>query len=122
MNLGRRVRELEQTAREKAPPAPPPVEWRSEDERLRRVLELFALGTLRLKQDGESSVKELVPMSAVESLSTEELLSILGFKSLAAFARAEERLRAEYEQRPKLSREDERRRVTESLRARRGDS
>jgi hypothetical protein len=106
MNLGRRVRELEQTAREKAPPAPPPVEWRSEDERLRRVLELFALGTLRLKQDGEGSgVKELVPISAVESLSTEELLSILGFKSLAVFARAEERRRREDAQLPKLSRE-----------------
>jgi hypothetical protein len=124
MKLGRRVRELERAALENAPPAPPPAEWRSEGERLRCALELFALGHLRGKQleENDAGVKELVPRDAVTAMSDNELLSILGFKSLAAFARAEEQRRREDAERPELSRKEKRRRVIEVLRARRGES
>lgn len=121
MKLARRVRELERAAREKnLPPTPPPVEWRSEGERLRCMMELLALGTLRLEND-DAGVYAPVHSSTVDGLSTEELLSILGFRSVEAFARFDERLRAE-RSKPYPPIEEQRRRVIESLPARRDDS
>ncbi|HEX8503712.1 MAG TPA: hypothetical protein VF659_24215 [Pyrinomonadaceae bacterium] len=98
MSLRRRVEALERGARQRQPPAPVPFEG-NEEERLRLVMELFALGTLRLRQVEEwergeqHGVMEVVPSSAVESLSDEELLSILGFPDKETFVLAEDRLR-----------------------------
>lgn len=126
MNLARRVRELERAAREKnpAPAPPPPVPWRSEGERLRFVMELFALGKLRLEQydeRGGDGPFEDISLSVVEAMSDDELLAVLGFDSVAEFARAEERVRLEGARQAKLSPEEQRQRVIDALRARRGD-
>ena len=120
MSLRKRVEGLERAARQRPAPAPPA--WTgSEEERLRLVMELFALGRLRLQQAEEEQYGETVPRSVVEAMSDDELLAILGFPSMEAFACAEERYRIEQARRPKLSPEEERRRVNEVLRARRAE-
>lgn len=120
MSLRKRVEDLERAARQRSATAPPA--WTgSEEERLRLVMELFALGKLRLEQDEREpdGVREVVPDSVVKVMSDDELLAVLGFPSKEEFVRHRERYRIEQAQRPKLSHEEERRRVIEVLRSRR---